>query len=660
MKSLRKYIISAVALLAWAADSWGCGIWICPPEEYLLFRVFDKTAIYTPCGVVSQLPESDDPEVKRYLELARSCSNIRSQYNSKWYYPTKEDDVVISSLEEVLDESLDYKGTRLKDRYALQAARAMFTLGKFRTMIDWWNEIKGDLKDVAVRNSIEGYVAGALFRTGERTKALEYYTEIGDLSSIIYCLSKMENYDGNRSVLEYAAVNCPDNPFVFEILQEYVAKFEAYDYFSEKHELIDACYDMCMRAVGNSRQPAAWLYTAAFLKFQMGHPDVASNILARAEKCNASAFLKDSMRVLRILIDAQAYTYDTAYESKLLSDLKWLDNKIQSNISENVREETSRIYSLKYCYSYYYWNDMMRRLVLGTVCPGMIETGKAPLALLLANYADNRLMMSVNRVEIYDDGSVFHMALDEYRKDGKYFNDFDFSNHYFRMLDELPVSCLVQYESLLRNPSSPIEKFLKDRCYVSGDYLNEIIGTRFIRELNYSKAVKYLSKVSEGYEDRLNTSAYMYFNPFEVKLRQGKKMRNYKLDFARKMLDYERIVKTCVDADIKGQALIKIGLGIRSSFGYCWALTHYGKSEYDPWYESQYALDKIAYAHTVIDQGLDSLNDPEMSARYYRDLYQWRTAVEKFPETNVAQDIRSSCDNIVNYGYTPPKVANRR
>jgi hypothetical protein len=89
-------------------------------------------------------------------------------------------------------------------------------------------------------------------------------------------------------------------------------------------------------------------------------------------------------------------------------------------------------------------------------------------------------------------------------------------------------------------------------------------------------------------------------------------------------------------------------------------LTHYGKSEYDPWYESQYALDKIAYAHTVIDQGLDSLNDPEMSARYYRDLYQWRTAVEKFPETNVAQDIRSSCDNIVNYGYTPPKVANRR
>ena len=310
MKKLRKYIISLLALLVWTTYSWGCGIWECLPGEYLLFRVFDKTAKYASGREVTQLPESDDPEVRRYLELARSCSNIRSQYNSKWYYPTKGDDVVVSSLEEVLEECLAYKGLSLKDRYALQAARAMFTLGQFTKMIEWWDETKGTLEDENIINSIEGYVAGALFRTGKQDKALGYYTEIGDISSIIFCLKKMGNYDGDRSILEYAVVNCPDSPYVLEILQNYVSRLEVYGDFSERNGLTDVCFDMCMRAVKYSKDPAPWLYTASFLKNQMGQPYVALNLLERAEKCDTSIFIKESIRVLRILIEAQIYPYN--------------------------------------------------------------------------------------------------------------------------------------------------------------------------------------------------------------------------------------------------------------------------------------------------------------------------------------------------------------
>ena len=50
------------------------------------------------------------------------------------------------------------------------------------------------------------------------------------------------------------------------------------------------------------------------------------------------------------------------------------------------------------------------------------------------------------------------------------------------------------------------------------------------------------------------------------------------------------------------------------------------------------------------------MNDPEIAARYYKDLCQWRTAVERFPETEVAEEIRTSCDNIVNYSYNRPKA----
>jgi hypothetical protein len=270
------------------------------------------------------------------------------------------------------------------------------------------------------------------------------------------------------------------------------------------------------------------------------------------------------------MIDAQIYPYNKAYEGMLLEDLIWLDEMILSNITQEVKEKTAGIYDLKFCYSYYYWNDMMRRLILGTVCPRMIEAGKAPLSLLLANYADNRLMISVNQVEIYRDGETVFIGLDEYRKSKKYFNDFDFSNHYFRMMDTSPLNSLIKYESLLLNPSSPIEQFLQKRSYADPDYVWELIGTRYIREMKYSQAAKYLSKVSDGYEDRLNTSAYMNFNPFEIQSHFLRKSHTYKLDFVRKMVDYEHIVQTCVDDDIRGEALIKMGLGI---FSYCYVST---------------------------------------------------------------------------------------
>jgi hypothetical protein len=293
---------------------------------------------------------------------------------------------------------------------------------------------------------------------------------------------------------------------------------------------------------------------------------------------------------------------------------------------------------------------MMRKVVLGTVVPRMFEAGKAALGMLLANYADNRLMMLVDKVEVRTrwDEPVKYLSLNEYRQSG-YANYYDFSNHYFRMMDTSPLNHLIKYESLLLNPSSPIEQFLQKRCYAEPDYVWELIGTRYAREMKYGEAVKYLSKVSEGYEDRLNTSSYMNFNPFEIKTHYLRKSHSYKLDFVRKMVDYEHIVQNCIDGDIKGEALIRMGLGIRSSFMSCWALTHYSKSEYDPWYDEQYAQDMIAYAQSMIEKGLESLKSQELAARYYRDLYQWRTAVEKFPETKVAEEIRSSCDNIVNY-----------
>ena len=477
---LRIYIISVVALVGFSISGMACGIGGEDPKDYLLFRVFDSS-INMIEWEVDQLEESPDPEVQKYLKLARDCAKLRYYHDSKWFYPTKDDDVVHCSLEEVLTEALAYKGSKLRDRYALQAARAMFSLGNFREMREWWDKTEDRIKDEKIRKNIEGYVAGAMYRTGDEEKALEYYTSIGDISSIIYCLKNKGDYVGDRSLLEYAAIHCPDDQSIIAILQDYIRKLEVYADFHQRNGSVDACYKMCMNAVQYSKDPAVWLYSAAFLKNQMGQPYVASNILARAENCARTDFIKESIKVLRILIDAQIFTYNKAYERKLLDELKWLDSKICSNITDDVRKETMEMHKLKYGYSYYYWNDMMRKIVIGSVVPRMIEAGKTPLAILLANYADNRLLSLVGEVECSYSWQkpAIKMTLDDYRKkknnsndvstivneyrtERGIFNNVDFSNHYFNLLDTTSISSVLDYEKLLMSYSGELESFLYD------------------------------------------------------------------------------------------------------------------------------------------------------------------------------------------------------
>jgi hypothetical protein len=299
---------------------------------------------------------------------------------------------------------------------------------------------------------------------------------------------------------------------------------------------------------------------------------------------------------------------------------------------------------------------MMRKIVLGIVVPRMSEAGKTALGLLLANYADNRLIMLVDKVAIQPrwDEPVKYIALKEYRK-SKYANYYDFSNHYFRILDNAPISSLTAYESLLKNGSDPLEKFLCQRAYRNDDYLNDLIGTRYLREMKYDEALTYLERISSQYQACLNTSSYMDLDPFSCTA-ANYSSTSYKLDFARKMVDYQTLIKICRDPDIVGEALIMKGLGIRSSFTTCWALTHYSKSEYNPWYEDKYTVEKLKQADAIIDQGLETIKNIETAARYYRDFHRWKTAVEKYPDTAVAKEIQSSCDNIVDYEQKYPQI----
>ena len=362
-----------------------------------------------------------------------------------------------------------------------------------------------------------------------------------------------------------------------------------------------------------------------------------------ATKCPTSEYMKESIRVLKIYLDAKVSVYDSAYESRLFNDLKWLDAKIRSELTEDLRNNISEYYYyyLRSNISFYYWNDMLRRILLAEVCPRMLERGMETRALQLANLADNMLLSLTNNIE--------GKSLKVYRTSDDY-NSIDYRSDFFMMMkDAVSIGELIAYVNNTQTGQSTIfDKFLNERGFIDKDYFYDIIGTRYLSELNYDRAFKYLSKVSSSYQSQLNTEAYMYRDPFSIPDAALSNHDNYKLTFAKEMLRLEKSIATAKDQSKKAFNLIRYGTGMRNSFTYCWILTEYRKFgwSYDL---SPYVNSVLNKVESIYNEALDIVDNNELAAIAYVQLCKWKTAVNKYPDTYAARYTKMMCDNLCDY-----------
>lgn len=715
---LRIFFVSALLLAGVRALA--CGPYWYYPEDYFMFRVYDKemmrsldtdrnancAAWRTLAGgkaydedirqvvykysldqlngilkgtrsknsFARYIATSRDSEIADFLVLAKTCELSRSEMNDPWYYPSK-DDPTIASLEDVIDRSLSYSGERLEDRYVLQAIRAMFSLERFGQIDSLWMARESHLKEGVIKNMARGYVAGAAYNLGQKDKALNYYMENEDLMSL---RTYYPQFGSDMDILGYAAQNCPDNPEVSSFLQDVGSRYEReyneeqYSYSrEEKYKDIDGWVkdagegmskeireyiQICLKGARNAKEPGMWYYAASFLYDCLGDGGKAMDYIAKAEQSRKSQFIDESVKVLRMYLDAKYLAYDTAYEARLFEQIKWLDGKIASCITPNVKTITSEGYDLHLGFSYYYWNDMLRKVLIGYAAPKMDKINPV-LSLRLRNMADNRILNLVDcySTEYYDGKWHWNepkiMTMKEYRADTGMENMFDYSNYFFDAMDSLELKAVIRYEKSMGNGVTEMDRYLDSRGYVSHDYVRELIGTRYLRERNYSEALKYLSDVSGSYENTTNVHWYFNREPFSYGPVKGKELkRQYKLTFAKEMVSLEARMKSD-NPDTRGAAMVRYGLGLRSSFDNCWALTQYHLNCEDVWQEEPYRIKALEDAEDYIKSGLRTIKDPETAALNYSEVCLWQSVLEKFPGTKVAQEIRTQCDKLVDYRY---------
>lgn len=622
-----------------------------------------------------------DVAILDFMLLAKTNEYIRLNHNSRWYYPSMKVGARMT-LEEVAEKALSVDDKRLRDRYLLQSVRALFTLRQYNECVALWeNEAKHLPEDNLMRQLIQPYAAGSEFRVKRSEKAIEYFALNGDIQSMLFCVEQtgkqLTDVEGLELVCQYA----PDSRYIPQKLQELVKEFEPSLYFNNKRkfketEEFNDLYALCMK-MGKKNNHAMWYYTAAYLADMKGETKQASYLLSLAESHPTTEFLKESIKVLRIYLDAKIQPYNEAYEKRLFAQLKWLDKKIEDNIDASVEEHVMNRYSLYSLMSFYYWNDVTRRILLTEVCPRMIQTGKPVRALQLANMADNRLLNLVDKqvvdhweelcttcenplgaLTMEEDIENWKLTFDtisikEYRYSDNY-NPYDYSNHFFEMIDSLEVDVAVKYVDNVKNSCKAFDRFLNQRGYVGYDYLYDIVGTKYLRNMQYAEAMQYLGRVSNGYNDHLNVE--LYCEPFEMYYTQTVSKRGFRYDFAREMYSLEQAIERTSDPDRKARYMIKYAIGLRNSFDMCWELTQYYRGEEiwgrvcekRDWISDEYSIAARIMTEYVITHACQIASDDVASEIQYA-FHNYKTVAKRYPNTSKGKLVRGRCDKLIDY-----------
>lgn len=729
MKSLKFLLISLVATLT-ASESYACLYEWYLAEEYYMFRAYDAKPepelaidkLYPGAGnnckgwqdlTSDTIPLEDiykvvysmsleefekmydnrnvayknkfaewitkkDTSILEFLHLAKTNEYLRLEYSSSWYYPTMKTSARMT-IEEVAEKALANKDSKLRDRYLLQAVRALFSMKRYNDCVDLWDkEISKLPADNLMRQITLPYIAGAEFRTNNSKKALEYFAQIGDVESILFCTGRQGEKISSTDALSLVCKYAPNSPYVAKTLHAIVkriepgsiGRFHGGGYLEWREEqmkkTIDKLYPLCMEMAKNSKveNPAMWYYTAAFLSDLIKETEKAAQLLSLAEKAKSTPYIDDSIEVFRIYLDAKLSVYDSAYEKKLFKQLKWLDSKIINNIDDDVRSETAWGIALNRGISYYYWNDMLRRIVLSEVCPRMMKAGKTTRAIQLANMADNRLIQFVNKRQDYYCTTVNgkfqwgtkNYTLSEYRYDPDMHNNHDYSNNFFGLIDSVGVNEVSRYMQNLNAPKSEFDHFLNARGYTESDYLNDIIGTQCLREMRYGEATKYLAKVSKAYNSG-HLNVIMQYNPFSTKKETMDKKSNTRYEFARKMYDLEQKINSSTDPNEKAKLMLRFATGMRNSFDLCWPLTQYYRGCFywcdvygmRVWERDKYTITAISHSKQMIASACNTATDKEVAAEIHYELCNFKTVAEKYPDTQKGKLVRGKCDKLYDY-----------
>lgn len=640
-------------------------------EEY---EVFYKAERYSGTNAFARWIKTNDKAIMDFLLLAKRNEHIRLQHNSLWYYPSMKIKGP-TTLEEIVELSLSNNDSRLRHRYLLQAIRALYTLNRYEECIDIWNkEFKTLDKNHAIRRHAHMYMAGALYHTGNVEQALTEYAEIGDINSILY-ISKLEGMDiDDIALMELLYRNNPANGKVLSMLYNHITNIDD-NPFSEWYDVnnnicsptMTRLTEMATTLASEGYDPVLWNYTAAYLHALQGNESEARKAIALADHCECSPFMRDSIEVMKIFIDAKFSTLDKRYYKRLHEQMSWLNDKIKEHSPAAAKMYDYDVFYYIHPVSNDYWKTTSQMVINSMLCPRLLKADQEVLALQLANMSSNYALKEIDCIHhtfwntaIYETEDYGYCSAKEYRHTRNTPNDLDYASYFCYLANIVSTDAMQAYLDIVAKPATSFDSYLNECGYTNSSYLNDIMGMRYLRDMRYEEAATTLAKVEFEYNHAHNLR--LYYDPFDFSKRRD--IRDvfdfdFRYHFAKRMADLEQSIAHESDPDRRGRMMIEYGYGMAASVSHCWQLCYY-QSGYIwhtyinyLWKSSDTDLERRGYE--LINEGLETIVSSELKAEMLYRFGNLYTVATEYEYTRYGKYVERHCDNLCDYLMNLPE-----
>ncbi|MBD5360757.1 MAG: hypothetical protein HDR87_08635 [Bacteroides sp.] len=574
-------------------------------------------------------------EAIEFLELAKGIEETRreNRRNSPWYYPSSKNDVD-PSLENFISKALSYNGSNLKERYAMQACRALFASNQFARCVEVYDSAFADVAPESLMKRMAGnYVGGSLLHLGDTVRANVLFARGADINSL-----KVEN------PMEFLLEHNPDAPQIMDYLRRNVANDSA-----RMAQSIPLAKKALLKKDVTHKGDWA-LFLAYFNNNFANNPSEANKYLSQALASKfSSEDLKNQAIAYKMKVDGKS-----GNEASMLAQLKWLDAQCNP---ENPDAYT--------------WNRRRRNIIYSDWIPQLWKRGDYATAILLADYADSKNPREYDVIP----------------------GDIDRGSLTFQLMASMRSDRLAEAHKKIMK-SSPLFDYLRQPDLQNPNVFNDLIGTLALREGNYARAIDYLVQVGIDYQRsmKINRHGYLGYDPFiyyperwnksgnpdydylyenSVAKNPGTSPDNAKLLFARQMLDYQKQMTSAPTADERAWARLMFALGRRNSLEQCWALTQYWRgwiewrflaqlrSSEEEFHKQNYgflydytpemAKETERVFRKEVAEAMKMMKSDETRARAEYALGNLKTIAKKYPSTALALTLKTSCDNWKNW-----------
>lgn len=511
-------------------------------------------------GFFRYLHSINDADALQYWTFNKSFS---VKNDDPWYYPSRAERQELLPITKKLETVLqNCSSKQLKERYVYLMMRLTFNLKNHENCRTIWEKYGGTLSDKDMRRRCQLYFAGALFYSGEQTKAADIYAENEDWVSLL-------SFDKSVAFMEKLYAESPSSKAFTFFVQKYVNRFQDMMSTADCSDFITLCEKVVSEK--KSDNIALWQSAMAHIAFLRGDVKKAVELIEKASKMRGDALTNDNVRMLRLLYHA-ADTSAVDYDGKLYQDLPWLIKKVCSLDDLWAKNNNGYAHSL----------SMLWRVVFVHALPYYSKTGRHNIAIAMLNaydeaYCYDREMRAKMRANDTSKGSM------------------EYSTSYFSYLDTTTIENVQNFLAFIKSGGKTnLEKFLVKAGYVRESMINELIGTKFLRIHKYDSALVYLEKVQSSFWKKQNITEYLDRNPFVENWISSQQMRGHaftlynavaeydsaptKLQFCKIMLELEQRQGKTSDKEEQASLNYAYAVGmVQSINGWCWALTQYAQ-----------------------------------------------------------------------------------